>query len=79
LTVPEDAVLDTGTEQYVFVDKGNGYFEPRKVKLGGQAEGYYAITEGLRPGERVATAANFILDSESRLKGVLANMGAPSR
>jgi len=77
LTVPEDAVFDTGTEQYVFVDKGNGYFEPRKVKLGVQAEGYYAITEGLRSGERVATAANFILDSESRLKGAFGNMGAP--
>src|SRR6266536_37972 len=77
LTVPEDAVLDTGAEQYVFVDKGNGYFEPRKVTLGVQAEGYYAITEGLRSGERVATAANFILDSESRLKGAFGNMGAP--
>lgn len=77
LTVPEDAVLNTGTQQYVFVDKGNGYFEPREVKLGAQAEGLYAIQHGLKPGERVATAANFILDSESRLKGAFANMGIP--
>ncbi len=77
LVVPEDAVLDTGTEQYVFVDKGNGYFEPRAVKLGPEAGGYYAIERGLEAGERVVTAANFILDSESRLKGAFANMGKP--
>jgi hypothetical protein len=77
LTVPEDAILNTGTEQYVFVDKGNGYFEPREVKLGAQAEGFYAIQRGLKKDERVATAANFILDSESRLKGAFANMGVP--
>ena len=77
LVVPEDAVLDTGTEQYVFVDKGNGYFEPRAVKLGPEAGGYYAIESGLKAGERVVTAANFIIDSESRLKGAFANMGKP--
>jgi RND family efflux transporter MFP subunit len=77
LVAPEDAVLDTGTEQYVFVDKGSGYFEPRAVKLGAEASGYYAIESGLEAGERVVTAANFILDSESRLKGAFANMGKP--
>ncbi len=77
LVAPEDAVLDTGTEQYVFVDKGNGYFEPRAVKLGPEAGGYHAIEKGLEAGERVVTAANFILDSESRLKGAFANMGKP--
>jgi RND family efflux transporter MFP subunit len=79
LTVPEDAVLNTGTQQYVFVDKGDGQFEPREVKLGMQAEGSYAIKQGLKQGERVATAANFILDSESRLKGAFANMGVPKQ
>jgi len=79
LTVPEDAVLNTGTQQYVFVDKGSGYFEPREVKLGGLAEGFYAIKQGLKPGEKVVTAANFILDSESRLKGAFANMGQPRK
>jgi RND family efflux transporter MFP subunit len=76
--VPEDAVLDTGTEQYVFVDKGQGYFEPRSVKVGPEAEGHYAIERGVKVGERVVTSANFILDSESRLKGAFAGMGAPS-
>jgi Cu(I)/Ag(I) efflux system membrane fusion protein len=77
LVVPEDAVMNTGTEQYVFVDKGEGYFEPRAVQVGAEAGGFYAIDRGLRPGERVVTAANFILDSESRLKGAFAGMGKP--
>ena len=78
LVVPEDAVLDTGTERYVFVDKGEGYFEPRLVELGAEAGGYYAIKSGLKSGEKIVTAANFILDSESRLKGAFANMGKPA-
>jgi multidrug efflux pump subunit AcrA (membrane-fusion protein) len=77
--IPEDALLDTGTEQYVFIDKGNGYFEPRLVKAGTQAEGFYAVESGLRAGERVVTGANFVIDSESRLKGALANMGRPEK
>jgi membrane fusion protein, copper/silver efflux system len=79
IAVPEDAVLDTGTQQYVFVDKGEGYLEPRQVKVGAEARGLYAIQTGLRAGERVVTAANFILDSESRLKGAFANMGMPDQ
>jgi len=79
ISVPEDAVLNTGTLQYVFVDLGNGYFEPREVKLGALAGGFYAIQQGVKVGERVVTAANFILDSESRIKGVFANMGVPKK
>jgi len=78
LVVPQDAVLQTGTEQYVFVDLSQGYFEPRPVKLGPQAGDSYAIESGLKSGEKVVTAANFILDSESRLKGAFAAMGKPS-
>jgi RND family efflux transporter MFP subunit len=69
LVVPNDAVLDTGKTQYVFVDKGNGYLEPREVKTGAEALEGRVIAKGLESGERVVTAANFILDSESRLKG----------
>jgi Cu(I)/Ag(I) efflux system membrane fusion protein len=78
LVVPEDSVLNSGSEQYVFIDKGDGYFEPRAVKLGAQAGGYYAVSSGLKAGERVVTSANFIVDSDSRLKGAFANMGKPS-
>ena len=79
IAVPEDAVLDTGTQQYVFVDKGEGYLEPRQVKVGTEAMGYDAIQSGLRVGERVVTAANFILDSESRLKAPLPIWECPIR
>jgi hypothetical protein len=77
--IPQDALMDTGTEQYVFVDKGNGYVQPRKVKASTEAGDKVGIQEGLKPGERVVTGANFVVDSESRLKGAFAGMGAPSQ
>ncbi len=77
LVVPKDAVMDTGKGQYVFVDKGEGYLEPRPVKASLEVDRGRVITQGLREGERVATAANFILDSESRLKGAFEAMGRP--
>jgi Cu(I)/Ag(I) efflux system membrane fusion protein len=75
LVVPKDAVMDTGTKQYVFVDKGDGYLEPREVKAGAEVSAGRIIADGLRERERVVTAANFILDSESRLKGAFDAMG----
>ena len=77
LVVPENAVMDTGRSQYVFVDQGDGYLEPRLVKAGPVVTGGRVILEGIKAGERVVTAANFILDSESRLKGALDGMGRP--
>lgn len=79
LLVPQDAVMDTGTEQYVFIDKGDGYVQPRQVKMSVEAGDKAGIEQGLKPGERVITAANFIVDSESRLKGAFAELGAPSQ
>jgi Cu(I)/Ag(I) efflux system membrane fusion protein len=70
LAVPDDAVLDTGTRQIVYVDKGDGYFEPREVKLGMHADGYREVLSGLRNGEKVARSATFLIDSEAQLKGV---------
>jgi len=77
--VPQDAVMDTGTEQYVFIDMGDGYVQPRKVKASAEAGEKVGIEQGLKPGERVVTGANFIVDSESRLKGAFAGMGSPSQ
>jgi hypothetical protein len=77
--IPQDALMDTGTEQYVFVDKGNGYVQPRKVKASADSGDKVGIQDGLKPGERVVTGANFIVDSESRLKGAFAGMGAPTQ
>jgi Cu(I)/Ag(I) efflux system membrane fusion protein len=70
LAIPEDAVIDTGTKKVVYVDKGEGYFEPREVVLGLQGEGMVEVTKGLRAGEKVAAAANFLIDSEAKLKGI---------
>lgn len=74
IVVPAEAVLDSGAEQVVFVAHENGFFEPRKVKLGTEAEGRYVVLEGLKPGEPVVTSANFLIDSESRLKSAMSSM-----
>ncbi|MBI5103104.1 MAG: efflux RND transporter periplasmic adaptor subunit [Nitrospirae bacterium] len=70
LAVPEEAVIDTGLRQVVYVDKGEGNFEPREVTTGVRADGLVEITKGLKSGEKVASAANFLIDSEAQLKGV---------
>lgn len=72
LHVPRDAVIDTGARQYVFIDRGEGRYEPRIVSLGPlDAEGY-PVRDGLRAGERVVTRGTFLVDAESRLRATLA-------
>jgi membrane fusion protein, copper/silver efflux system len=71
LTVPESAVLDTGSRQVVLVAKGEGRFEPRDVKPGRRGGGYVEIREGLGDGEPVVVSANFLIDAESNLKAAL--------
>ncbi len=80
IVVPQEAVLDSGTEQVVFVARGDGYFEPRPIKIGPKMAGLPMATgaaagseqvivlSGLRPGETIVTSGNFLVDSESRLK-----------
>ena len=68
LVVPETAVLNSGETQRVFVDRGNGYFEPRDVTIGAQTDHRIEILSGLKAGERIVVSGNFLLDSESRLK-----------
>jgi len=75
LAIPEDAVFRTGTKSIVFVDQGQGMFEPRDVTLGVKADGYYEIKSGVAEAERVVTSGNFLIDSESRLKGALEGVG----
>jgi Cu(I)/Ag(I) efflux system membrane fusion protein len=67
LAVPQTAVLDTGSRKLVFVSRGEGRFDPREIKTGYLAGGYYQVLEGLKPGEKVVTSANFLIDSESQL------------
>lgn len=76
LAVPDSSVLDTGTRQAVLVDKGEGRFEPREVKLGRRGGGYIEIREGLANGEAVVTSANFLIDAESNLKAALKGFAA---
>jgi RND family efflux transporter MFP subunit len=68
LVVPQSAVLNSGDHQTVFVDRGNGYFEPRAVTIGEQLDGRIVILSGLKAGDRIVTSGNFLMDSESRLK-----------
>jgi Cu(I)/Ag(I) efflux system membrane fusion protein len=77
LAVPSDAVFDTGERQLVFVEIAEGEFDPREVKVGRLADGFYEILSGLRPGEKIVTQANFLLDSESKLRatGLKASQG----
>lgn len=71
LSIPRSAVLDSGIRRIVFVDKGEGYFEPREVTLGVRADAYYEVVNGVKEGERIVTSANFLIDSESKLKAAV--------
>jgi Cu(I)/Ag(I) efflux system membrane fusion protein len=70
LVVPEEAVIDTGVRQVIYVDRGEDTFEPREVSTGIRSDGMVEITHGLKAGEKVASAANFLIDSEAQLKGI---------
>ncbi len=72
LSVPEAAVIDTGTRKVVFVETMPGMFDGVEVTLGPKCGGYYAVISGLAPGQRVATAGAFLLDAETRLNPSLA-------
>lgn len=76
LVVPDEAVLDTGERELVFVETAPGRFEPREVSVGERRSGEAEILSGLAAGERVATRANFLLDSESRLRAALSARAA---
>ena len=68
ITVPADAVLDSGLKKTVFVDHGNGFFEPREVETGWRIGNRVEIVKGLKPGEQIVISGNFLIDSESRLE-----------
>lgn len=76
LALPESALLDTGQRRLVFVREQGGHFTPRDVVVGVTGEGYVEVLSGVQAGEQVVTAANFLIDSESRLAAALAAFGA---
>jgi Cu(I)/Ag(I) efflux system membrane fusion protein len=80
LSVPEDAVIDSGDRRLVIINKGEGRFEPRPVEIGRRGAGYVEIRQGVAEGDVVVTSANFLIDAESNLKSALKTMtegGAP--
>jgi Cu(I)/Ag(I) efflux system membrane fusion protein len=75
LTVPDSAVIDTGTRRIVLVQVKEGRFEPREVELGARGENFIEVVKGVREGEQVVVAANFLIDAESNLKAVVGGLG----
>ncbi|MEJ5999287.1 efflux RND transporter periplasmic adaptor subunit [Paucibacter soli] len=75
LAVPESAVIDSGTRRIALVQLGEGRFEPRELELGARTEHYVEVRKGLREGERVVVAANFLIDAESQLKAAVGPVG----
>ncbi|HKW67690.1 MAG TPA: efflux RND transporter periplasmic adaptor subunit [Terriglobales bacterium] len=74
IVVPQEAVLDSGERQTVFVAAGDGHFEPRLIKAGPQMEGKVIVLSGLQPGETIVSSGNFLIDSESQLKNAMEGM-----
>jgi len=68
LVVPEDAVMDTGNQQVVYVHNGKGKFEARSVVIGQRVGGWVEIIKGLKAGEEIVTSGTFLIDSESKMK-----------
>jgi YHS domain-containing protein len=80
ITVPADAILDSGLRKTVFVALGDGYFEPRPVKTGCLLDDRVEIVEGLMPGEQIVVSGNFLIDSESRMNLAAAGLfGTPDK
>lgn len=77
LAIPVSGVFHTGTRNIVFIDHGGGYLAPRDVTLGPRAGDYYSVEKGLKPGEKIVTSANFLIDSESQLQAALGSFVPP--
>ena len=78
LAVPDSAVIDSGTRRIVLVQVKEGRFEPREVELGARTENYVEVIKGVRDGEQVVVAANFLIDAESNLKAAVGGLGHAS-
>ncbi len=75
LAISTGAVVPTGSKYIVFVDHGGGKLEPRQVELGIHSGDYYEVVSGLNEGDRIVSSANFLIDAESRIQGVLKTWG----
>lgn len=77
LVIPASGVLQSGTRRVVFVNRGDGYLDPREVDLGPRSGDYFIISKGLKEGEEIVTSANFLIDSESQLQAALGSFAPP--
>jgi membrane fusion protein, copper/silver efflux system len=78
LAIPASSVIDSGARQVVLIDRGEGRFEPRPVRLGTQGGDWAQVTEGVKVGEKVVTSANFLIDAESNLRAALQGFTSPN-
>lgn len=78
LAVPASAVIDSGVRRIVFVQLDQGRFEPREVTLGARADDYVEVLSGIKAGEPVVVAANFLIDAESNLRAAITGMAPPA-
>ena len=76
LAVPESAVIDSGKRQIVLVQRGEGRFEPREIRIGARDDAHVEVLEGLKAGEQVVVAANFLIDAESNLQAAIGGLGS---
>jgi membrane fusion protein, copper/silver efflux system len=74
ILVPQEAVMDSGDKQYVFLVHDGGVFEPRSIQMGAKMDGKVVVLSGLKPGDTIVTSGNFLVDSESRLKSAMGEM-----
>jgi Cu(I)/Ag(I) efflux system membrane fusion protein len=79
LAVPDSAVIDSGKLQVVLIQRSEGLFEPREVKLGKRNDGYTEVLNGLVEGDVVVVSANFLIDAESNLKAALSSFGGQTK
>ena len=79
LVVPKEAIVDTGLRQLVFMDRGQGRYEPAAVKVGRRSQDAVEVMEGLKEGDRIVTSANFLLDAESKLASASSMQGMMGR
>ncbi len=75
LSIPDNAIIDTGSRKIIFVEKETGLFEMREIKTGKRGTGYVEVISGLNAGDKVVTQGNFLLDSETSLKGLIQHSG----
>ena len=78
LTVPDSAVIDSGKRRIVLVQRAEGRFEPREVRTGARGDQYIEVLDGVKAGEEVVVAANFLIDAESNLKAAIGGLGMPA-